>query len=658
MGDTGSLFLGFVFSALQIFADLRNERRNVDVRFGQALNSFEEPAFQAAYGLDRDLAETVVRGLFQQIAIFEVKIVDNFGDTMAIESRARKRGALKWLSTKLFGDTKTYSVPLQATSKSFRSGFHAGDLTIRVDTYIIAETFFQRSGLILIFGLLRNLFLAVILATLFHYLLSRPLRHVAKLIKDGRGDIQIPSRHEQDELGALVQAHNDLSHKKGEAEVRFREFAELGADWFWELDDQLRFTFVSGNISKFGAEPEHFIGKTAADLVGEETALSAGWAEELQALNDHMSFKDSEKPSTIGVGKWVQSNGAPKFDADGRFLGYRGATVDITERKQAEAALRESNQRFQDLAEGSLQGILVHRNLKPLYANESLCRIFGYESVDDILALESITELSTGVDGERIRDRALQRTAGDVISTLSEFEGRRADGTVIWFETSGRTIQWDGEEAIQATVMDITERRIAEKALRDSEERFRSVFEKSHVGMAIHDTTGRLTTVNQAFADMLDRSREEVQQSRDSDFTHPDDITESAKILERWISGDAEQIQFEKRYLRADGSVVWTINNITAVELEGQGKVFAITQVLDISEQRQAEASQRRSEELFRTAFETSFNGNIMIDSDGVIELFNTAAQKMFGYTVEEVIGRNVRMLMPAQDANAHDSYL
>jgi len=459
-----ALVLGIAFSALQIGADLRNEQQKSETAFAQSLMAFEDSAFQAAYGLDEILARTVVQGLFQQAAIFEAKIVDNFGQNMAIAERPQRQGALKWLADGIFGKTRTYAIELRQK----QSGFHAGDLSIRVDNYVIAETFFQRSGLILLFGLLRNLILAVILAALFHKMLTKPLRLMADRIKASSGDVETPPSHESDELGDMINAHNELLHQRADAERRFRDFAEIAADWFWELDDQLRFTFVSKNISMIGSKPEFFIGRSSEEIVA-GSEVEAAWAEEINTLKQHLPLRNSAKPSVINPERWVQSDGEPLFDSDGRFTGYRGTTVDITERKLAQEALAQSNERYQALAEGSIQGVYVHKNFIPLYANEALVRIFGLESVDHFLGTESVLDLVHEDDVALIKERARKRYAGEYIPQIIEYRGVRADGATIWLQSSGQAIQWDGEDAILIMLIDVTKRRHLEAQIRHAQ---------------------------------------------------------------------------------------------------------------------------------------------------------------------------------------------
>lgn len=221
--------IGIGFSAVQITSDWRREVVQIDKTFNQSLRAFEETAFQAAYGLDKVLAQNVVNGLLQRPAIVEARIIDSFGDTMYSKSRPHLENSLSWLAERTFGKTKSFLVQL----KDKETGFHAGDLRILVDTNVIAKAFFQRSGLILSFGILRNVFLAVILTVLFHNMLTRPLRKLARLIHDGALELPVSLAHKDDELGAIATEYNQLSQDRAEAvarhkkeEVRYRRLFE------------------------------------------------------------------------------------------------------------------------------------------------------------------------------------------------------------------------------------------------------------------------------------------------------------------------------------------------------------------------------------------------------------------------------------------------
>jgi len=170
----------------------------------------------------------------------------------------------------------------------------------------------------------------------------------------------------------------------------------------------------------------------------------------------------------------------------------------------------DSEARYRDLAEGSIQGILVHDQLVPLYANDAFCKMFGYDSVDQVLNLGSITALVSEDERDRMSDRAASRLAGEKISVISEFVGVKSDGTEFYFESSGRTISWDGKNAAQATVIDITDRKNADRLSAQNEKRFRSAFENISIGNVIIDDLGIIEIFNDAAERMFGYSAEEV----------------------------------------------------------------------------------------------------------------------------------------------------
>ncbi len=208
--------LGVVFSIFQIHADLDNERDRIGSTFQRTLRVAEDSAVQAAYVLDDVLARKVVDGLFEYRAVFDAEIVDNQGDSMARRHRPEKQGRMKSLAEFFFGPPMDFSLVLQVRETNFEVGI----LTVTVDTFIIAETFFERSGLILLAGVLRNLLLAGILGVMFHFMLTRPLMVVARNIQAHHGAVEIHRTHGDDELGALVKAYNDQVHQRAAAQER------------------------------------------------------------------------------------------------------------------------------------------------------------------------------------------------------------------------------------------------------------------------------------------------------------------------------------------------------------------------------------------------------------------------------------------------------
>ncbi len=137
--------------------------------------------------------------------------------------------------------------------------------------------------------------------------------------------------------------------------------------------------------------------------------------------------------------------------------------TDITDRLEYEKALAASETRFRDLVEGSVEGIMIHRNFRPLFSNNSLVTIFGYANLEEIMTLASIKELIAPHDHKRISEYVEARLRGEEVPSEYEFEGVRKDGSHIHLESRVRLISWDNAPAMQVTVTDITERKRMER---------------------------------------------------------------------------------------------------------------------------------------------------------------------------------------------------
>ena len=161
----------------------------------------------------------------------------------------------------------------------------------------------------------------------------------------------------------------------------------------------------------------------------------------------------------------------------------------------------------------------------------------------------------------------------------------------------------DGETVTHAVVVshDVTLRRQAEEALRESEERFRGTFDQAAVGICLTDPSGRLIRMNRRYAEMMGYDPESLSRMTFKDLSHPDDLAEDLGLSEQLLKGEIETYSLEKRYIRSDGTTVWGDLTVSLVrEPDGSPKYF-IAVVADITDRkRMAEEARRQREQLYR----------------------------------------------------------
>ncbi|MCW8836634.1 MAG: PAS domain S-box protein, partial [Rhodospirillales bacterium] len=274
---------------------------------------------------------------------------------------------------------------------------------------------------------------------------------------------------------ALWEAHAALEHKVAErtralheSEDRLRDFAEVSADWMWETDADHRFTLITADTKNTSVHTKmSVIGKTRLELVNTKLDPKK-WARHKRDLELHKPFRNFEYPVNApdGALHWIRINGKPLHGGDGTFLGYRGTGMDVTAEIEARNALAENEKRFRNLVESSLQGIYIHRNLKPFFANPAMVEMFGYDNLDAFLEIGSILELFDEEDALRLEGFAKARAAGKAAPQVYEAGAVKKDGTPFRVQILATVIEWDGKPAIQAAIIDITERYRAEQKMR------------------------------------------------------------------------------------------------------------------------------------------------------------------------------------------------
>jgi PAS domain S-box-containing protein len=291
---------------------------------------------------------------------------------------------------------------------------------------------------------------------------------------------------------------------------------------------------------------------------------------------------------------WTDNSAAPMYSADGRLQGVVATFTDITERKRIDKALRESKQRFRDAIDNFPNVFVIYdadRRIK--YVNSKGLQIIGCseqevigrkdeeifppEMIDSYLpALKRAIETKTSQTLERTRPARMggQTIIANIIPLLNE---------------RGEIRQ------ILGISYDISERKLAEKALCASEERMRLFFERQVVGMAITSTKKGWLQVNDKLCQMLGYSREELENLTWAELTHPEDLAADIDQFDQILAGIIDGYSMEKRFIHKDGKIVHTQLSVGCVRRPDKTVDYVLALLADITERKQMEEELRRS---------------------------------------------------------------
>jgi PAS domain S-box-containing protein len=363
-----------------------------------------------------------------------------------------------------------------------------------------------------------------------------------------------------------------------------------------------------------------------------------------------VSFEES-LPTWEGKTKTFLRFLSPVIGAAGEINMVIGYGLDMTERKAADQALRESEERYRLLFEGSHDAIAVYgKGSRPVLVNHHFSELAGY-SAEENREMTPL-ELVHPDDREMLRKNNRDRLAGKPVPRIYEFRMIHKSGRILTIEGSFDVIKVGDEIlGIQGIYRDITERKRAEEALRESEERYRLLFEKAFDGISLSTPTSiNPVLFNERFAELTGYSTEELRSMNILDILHPEDRQLVIENNRKRLAGRPIERTYEIRFMQKSGTIITVEAHFDLIQHDGE--TVGIQGIhRDVTERKKAEAALRESEERFRLLFENALDGIAVFGMENIQPvLFNSRFAELIGYSPEEIRAMDYLQIIHPED--------
>ena len=436
-------------------------------------------------------------------------------------------------------------------------------------------------------------------------------------------------------------------------DYKYRTLADSSTDGIISIDKDGKIIFwnkAAENI--LGYKEDEILGKHIFTLMSSKFRDTFKFNEASEHINNtnklmeiEMIDKNGETvPVEISIFSTINENG----------IVYTIIMRDISYRKRMEKELKEARDHFKMLFNTIVDPVVVVDSKgKFLDITEKLEEVTGFKR-EELLGKNFLkTNIVTSKSKKILIENLMKRMIGIKVPPY-EIEALTKDGRKIPFEVNAEPIIYKGKKADLVVFRDISERKNIEKKLIEKEEDYRAVVENSHEGIFIINDSYKFTYANKELCKILNYNIDEIINRDFRDFLDED----SKKIVEdRYV----RRQRGEKVPSRYEFTVIDKYGRKKIVELsssvirDSSGKVKTVGQILDITEKKKILEELKNNEEKFRTISESANDAIIMMDSEGNVSYWNRAAEKMFGYKNDEVIGKNIHeLLAPPRFHDAH----
>ena len=443
----------------------------------------------------------------------------------------------------------------------------------------------------------------------------------------------------------------DISDRKRDeerirqSEIRYRTLAESSRDLIFVIGKDDRVEYVNSYAAAvLGMPADLVVGKRRSPLFSHELTLHQ--AQELHRVFETGKAGRGESAMEIaGSIHWFDHYLMPILDAQGHVTAVLGVSRDITERREAERALQESEDRNRKLVEISPDAVFLHQEGKITYVNPAMVRLIGADRAEDLLG-KGILDLVLPEYREAVMANVIKDLKGEVTPPM-ELQMRRADGTSVIVEGRGVSTFIDGSPAVLVAINDITERYQAGLALKMSEERYRSVFENTGAATTIVEENTIITLANHEFERLSGYTKREIEGKKSwTEFVVKKDLEYMLARHYQRREGVAPPRQYEFGFIKKNGDVRRVFITIDLIP----GTTQAVASLIDITDRTLADKQLLQREQQYRFIADNSLDIINRQTPECICTYVSPAITPVLGYTELEVLGKSVLSMVHPDD--------
>jgi PAS domain S-box-containing protein len=452
-----------------------------------------------------------------------------------------------------------------------------------------------------------------------------------------------------------------------ESEEKYRLLADNATDIIWTMDMNMNYTYFSPSVQRVrGFTAQEAVEQSLEEVLTPQSLLlaretMANYLREEKSGNlepGQVVTLELEMYHKDGSTVWGEIASTFTRDADGNPTGIQGVTRDISERKKAEKALSESEAKFRNIIESSPMGIFLYRlensdRLIFTESNHAASTILGIDtsSLIGMTIEEAFPALAETEIPEKFLEVAMKGKPWSWNQVDYDHGGVRGAYEVNAFQSS--------PGVVAVYFLDVTEKKKGERALQESEERFRTVFRKSPDALAIMNAKNRtFVDVSDGFTRVTGYSRKEVVGKAPTEFNSWVDVEAEQAYLEM-LRFKSSVEPMEAQFRKKDGSVFTGIISANMVSISGESHIIA--NIDDITQLKSAESALRESEERYRLLIANIPDVTWISDEKGVTTFISPNIEGIYGYTPDEIYEAGDRLwferIHPEDVAKVKDSF-